>query len=300
MKRPSGFTLVELLVVVGIIAILAALILPALSRARESARRATCVNNLRQLGLSFQMYAAESNGLLPPRHVSYHRTYTPGKGCWSSFDGAFLYPSYLSDLMLIRCPSDSGDPLADGYVDNESFQRGVDPTWASSGLDLPIVNQTTFAHTPDLSYVYWGYLIDPAWVEDPLNSYHIGEVLDSLDGTPPTLNVASRMGDLIATLPVSGEEITLIRTREGAERFLITDINNPASATTSASTLPVMWDTFRTDMGRPMLGNLNHVAGVNVLFLDGHVEFAKYPQPAYSKVWMVSKSAANDGMENWP
>jgi prepilin-type processing-associated H-X9-DG protein len=61
-----------------------------------------------------------------------------------------------------------------------------------------------------------------------------------------------------------------------------------------------MWDTWRTDQGRPMPGNLNHIPGANVLFLDGHVEFAQYPQPANSKFWMVSESAANDGMENWP
>lgn len=300
MKRPNGFTLVELLVVVGIIAILAALILPALSRARESARRATCVNNLRQLGLSFQMFAAESSGLLPPRGVPYFKPYIPLRGCWSSFDGSYLYPEYLNDLLLTKCPSDTGDDAADAYVSNESFQQPVHSTWPASGLDIPCIYEATYTHTPDFGYVYWGYLIDPAWVADPVDSYHLGEVLDSLDGSPPTLNVESRMGDLRATLPTSGQVITLIRTREGAERFLITDINDPAAATTAASTLPILWDTWRTDQGRPMPGNLNHIPGANVLFLDGHVEFAQYPQPASSKFWMVSESAANDGMENWP
>jgi prepilin-type N-terminal cleavage/methylation domain-containing protein/prepilin-type processing-associated H-X9-DG protein len=298
MKRPNGFTLIELLVTVGIIAILAALILPALSRARESARRATCVSNLRQLGLTFQMFAAETSGVLPPRHVPYHRPYVSDAGCWSSFDGTFLYPEYLNDLLLITCPSSDFDWGA--FTQESYFHRPIHPSWKTSGLDLPFLDQETFTHTPDLGYVYWGYLIDPAWIQDIDNSYHLGQVLDSLDGTPPTLNVNSRMGDLTTTLPATGEAITLIRTREGAERFLITDINNPAAATASAATMPILWDKWRTDQGRPMPGNLNHVAGANVLFLDCHVEFAKYPQPANSKFWMVSKSAANDGMENWP
>ena len=64
-SRRSGFTLVELLVVIGIIALLIAILLPTLSKARESARRTECASNLRQVGIAVRFYALDSRDQVP-------------------------------------------------------------------------------------------------------------------------------------------------------------------------------------------------------------------------------------------
>jgi prepilin-type N-terminal cleavage/methylation domain-containing protein len=66
----KGFTLVELLVVIGIIALLISILLPSLNQARENAKATQCLSNLRQLGLAFMMYANAHGGKLPPRTAS--------------------------------------------------------------------------------------------------------------------------------------------------------------------------------------------------------------------------------------
>jgi len=302
---------VELIVVVAILTLLAALLLPALARSREAGRRASCQNNLKQWGQIFKMYASEARGgLYPPfQFETVQGGFFVGElmMAYGPLVSA-VYPEYLTDPTIIYCPSDPKDrPEAIKDMDGNWALMGYWKGWRGK-----IRTQYAYGVTPihrnegvlaiDDSYLYLGWLVDQVGESDPL-----GTAAASVPALVPLISLAQLDLDINRTLPLqmlhgvrvvieqvlqgktageirdmdlvvgqpygSGGSDRIYRLREGIERQLAQDLAGSGRSAPSQSSIWVMLDRIGQ-----LPENFNHVpGGSNVLFMDGHVEFRKYP-----------------------
>lgn len=217
---------------VAVVAI--AVLMPIWRRYEESARRASTQGNMKQLALMFKMYADQSGSSSWPRLAPHEDAWAPDLDALRAI--GFVNPEPL---------------LSEQHPDVARLRRELERAWRHAESDFSEVERLMGE-----SYGYLGYTVSNEAEFDALRKARDGGLL----------------GDGSESLAVPGLAKAIAPLREGVERFLITDINNPGASATAQSTIPVLVEIASWKHKHSVAS----YDGASVSYMDGHVAFVPY------------------------
>jgi prepilin-type N-terminal cleavage/methylation domain-containing protein/prepilin-type processing-associated H-X9-DG protein len=256
-----GFTLIELLVVIAIIAILAAILFPVFARARENARRTSCLSNLKQIGLGVMQYTQDQDGHYPPAY--YYKNNASSAGGYVQWSG--LVQPYVKSEQLFVCPSHPGGghtPTFPGldlqvartsYIANEVIMPRLKSSSTMASAGLSVVNEANIDETTQVIMVA-----------------EIANDLARLAGTSVGGGASPNKSHRPTNGLGEGSSTTVYDSEDGMSGQMY-----PADIATALDQLKDTTAPANSHLRITYTDHDRHLEGSNYLFADGHAKWLK-------------------------